>query len=44
MIQNKTKQQAEQENLNNILNQEANNTKRKSKNLKQKWKQEGRKK
>ena len=38
MIQIKTRQQAEKENINNILNQEANKTKRKSKNPKQKWK------
>ena len=38
MIQNKTRQQAEKEKQNNILNQEANKTKSKSKNQKQKWK------
>ena len=36
MIQNKTRQQADKEKQNNILNQEANKTKRKSKNQKQK--------
>ena len=36
MIQNKTRQQAEKEKQNNILSQEANKTKRKSKNQKQK--------
>ena len=36
MIQNKTRQQAEEQKQNNILNQEAKKTKRKSKNQKQK--------
>ena len=35
MIQNKTRQHAEKQKLNNILNQEANKTKTKSKNQKQ---------
>ena len=36
MIQNKTRQHTEKEKQNNILNQEANKTQRKSKNQKQK--------